>query len=314
MLQTIILHSIRMSTTQKSPSLANPIYWPAWLALGTLWLITRLPFRLQLAIGEGLGKLLYLIPSKLKHITEVNINLCFPEMSKEDKEKLMKKNFASLGIGLIEAAMAWWLPDKKLNTMFHVTGLEHLDVALARGKGIILLGPHFTCLEIIGRILSSKYSFAAMYRPHKKPLIAFIQERYRNQNVHYIPRHRVRELLRALNKNMAIWYAYDVDGGEKSSVFAPFFGIQTASLTSVSRIKRLSDATIVPIQFFREEGQFKYEVVLSAPIENFPSDNEVENATRLNASIEMAIRAHPEQYVWQYKRFKTRPSGEKRFY
>jgi KDO2-lipid IV(A) lauroyltransferase len=304
-----------MSTRNKTRSLASPVYWPAWLSLGILWLITRLPHRWQIRIGQGLGYLLYLIPSKLVRITDTNIKLCFPELSERERKNLVKKNFSSLGIGLIEAAMAWWLPDNKLDCLVNMHGLEYVEQAFAKGKGIILLGPHYTCLEMIGRLLGMKYSFAVMYRPHKKRLIAFIHERFRQQHyINYIPRHRIRQLLRALNNNMAIWYAYDIDAGEKRSVFAPFFGIPTASLTSVSRIIRLSDAAVIPINFYRRDDDFKYDVILSPPVENFPTNDAVADATRLNSIVEEAIRAHPEQYVWQYKRFKTRPPGEKRFY
>lgn len=304
-----------MSTTKKTRSLANPIYWPAWLGLGILWLVTRLPHRWQIHIGQGLGKLLYFLPTKLGTITEQNIQICFPEMSTKDRKALAKKSMASVGVGLVEAAMAWWLPDDKLNYLVDIHGLEYVEQSFAKGKGIILLGPHYTCLEIIGRLLGMKYAFAVMYRPHKKPFISFIHKQFREKHyVNYIPSHRIRQLLRALNDNMAIWYAYDIDGGPKRSVFAPFFGVQTASLTSVSRLVKLSDAAIVPISFYRRDNDFRYEVFLSAPLENFPTDDPVADATRLNEILENAIRKHPDQYVWQYKRFKTRPPGEKRFY
>lgn len=306
-----------MSKTKKTTitSLLNPIYWPAWMGLGILWLITRLPHRWQIRCGEFIGKALYAIPSKLKRITDINIQLCLPHLSEEQRKQLAKKNFESLGIGLIEAAMAWWLPDNRLNDLFHLSGYEYVADAFEKGKGIILVGPHFTCLEMIGRILGMHYTFGVMYRPHKKRLISFIHERFRQKHyVNYIPRHRLRELIRALNNNMAIWYAYDIDGGERNSVFAPLFGIQTASLTSVSRLINLSGAAVIPISFYRRNDDFKYEVVLSAPLENFPTDDPIADATRLNGVLEQAILSCPEQYVWQYKRFKTRPPGEKRFY
>ncbi|MHB1946814.1 MAG: LpxL/LpxP family Kdo(2)-lipid IV(A) lauroyl/palmitoleoyl acyltransferase [Gammaproteobacteria bacterium] len=295
--------------------LASPRYWPAWLGLSLLWLITRLPYQWQINIGESLGKAICLFPTKFKHITETNIKLCYPDLSDKERSLLVRKNFASIGVGLIEAGMAWWLPDSKLNCLYKIHGLEHVEAAFARGKGIILLGPHFTCLEMIGRLLGMQYAFAVMYRPHKKALISFIHERFRKKNsVQYIARHRIRELLRALNNNKAIWYAYDVDGGKKRSVFAPFFGIKTASLTAVTRIVKLSDASVVPISFYRRDNELGYDIFLSAPLENFPGSNLEEDATRLNAAIELAIRNKPEQYVWQYKRFKTRPQGEPRFY
>ncbi|HSW92739.1 MAG TPA: LpxL/LpxP family Kdo(2)-lipid IV(A) lauroyl/palmitoleoyl acyltransferase [Gammaproteobacteria bacterium] len=304
-----------MSHIKKTLALINPIYWPAWLGIGILWLITRLPIRCRLMLGKCIGRMIYAFPGKLKHITETNINLCFPELSIEARKKLAKDNFESLGIGVIEAAMGWWLPDDKLKHLFKVHGLEYVEQALARGKGIILLGPHFMCLEMVGRLLSTHYSFAVMYRPHKKRLIAFIQERFRQKHyMQIIPRNRIRELIRALNNNVAIWYAYDVDGGRKSSVFAPFFGVPTASLTSVSRLVKMSDAAIVPISFYRRDDNFNYDVVLYPPIENVPTGDLEKDATILNKALERAIREKPEQYVWQYKRFKTRPEGESRIY
>lgn len=296
-------------------SLILPQYWLAWLGLGLLWLLTRLPDRWQMMVGKTLGKLLLFFPTKLKNITETNIKLCFPELPPEQQKTLTQNSFSALGIGLIEAARAWWLPTKKLQSTFKIHGLHHVEAALQRGKGIILLGPHFTSLEMIARLLATQYSFAVMYRPHKKPLIAYLHEKFRKKNlIDYIPRHRIRELIRALNKNTAIWYAYDVDGGRKRSVFAPFFSIPTASLTAVTRIVNLTDAAVLPISFYRADNHFSYDIFIEEPLAHFPSGDLINDATQLNAALESAIRKKPEQYVWQYKRFKTRPVGEKRFY
>lgn len=266
-------------------------------------------------IGKRLGAFLFCLPTQLKKTTLTNIQLCFPELSHEDQQKLAKKNFASVGMAFIETAMAWWLPDDKLKNMFHLTGFEHAAKAFAQNKGILVLSPHFTCLEMVGRVLGMHYSFGVIYRPHKKALINFIHETFRKKHyLHYIPRHDIRQLLRALKDNMAVWYAYDIDGGKKNSVFAPFFGIQTASLTALSRLAKMSGAAVVPIQFFRHENEFKYEIRLYPEVEPFPTENWVEDATRLNAILENVIRDKPDQYIWQYKRFKTRPVGEPRFY
>lgn len=295
--------------------LAHPLYWPIWLCISLLWVINQLPFDWQVKIGSALGKFAFIFPSKLKHTTLTNIQLCFPTYTIKQRMALAKKSFAELGIGLMETGMAWWLPDHKLEAVYQIHGLEHVDAAFAKGKGIILLGPHFTCLEMIGRLLGMHYTFAVMYRPHKKKFIAFIHERFRQRkSIQHIQRHRMREVLRALNNNIAIWYAYDVDGGAKRSVFAPFFGVETASLTAVSRLVELTGAAVIPISFYRRAHEFGYDIYLSAPIEKFPTQNLVEDATRLNATLEQAIRQKPEQYVWQYKRFKTRPLGEKRLY
>lgn len=304
-----------MPKIKKKLFIMHPIYWLTGASLGILWLMTRSPYHWQIKFGKFIGKLLYYFSSKLTYIAEKNIQHCFPQLTPQQQKELLKKNFISVGIGLIETAMAWWLPDKKLNFPYQLQGLEHFEKALAHGKGIILLGPHFTSLEMVGRLLGMKYSVAVMYRPHKKPLLKYIQEHFRQS--HYartIPRHRIRQLLKTLHQNVAVWYAYDIDAGEKRSVFAPFFGIPTASLTAVSRIVRLSSAVVIPISFYRNYNELGYEIILSPPLENFPTQDLVADATRLNAILEQAIRYKPEQYIWQYKRFKTRPIGEKRFY
>ncbi|HVY53090.1 MAG TPA: lysophospholipid acyltransferase family protein, partial [Gammaproteobacteria bacterium] len=194
-------------------------------------------------------------------------------------------------------------------------GLEHGEQALAQGRGVILLSPHFTCLEMIGRLVAMQYSFTALFRPHKKKLINFLLQKFRSkQQVNYIPSHRMHLLTTALKNNQPVWYAYDVDGGKKRSVFAPFFGIQSSSLTAVSRLAKLTGAAILPIRFYRRDDNTGYEIMLLPALEQFPSNDLVADATRLNKCLEEAIRYKPEQYIWQYKRFKTRPMGEKRFY
>src|SRR5689334_22241910 len=110
-----------MLNFKKHLPLANPLYWPAWTGLALLWFITRLPYRWQLNIGKGLGKFLFFFPSKLKQITLVNIQLCFPQLNSCEQKNLARKNFASIGIGLIEAALAWWMPDDKLQQLFNVS-------------------------------------------------------------------------------------------------------------------------------------------------------------------------------------------------
>jgi Kdo2-lipid IVA lauroyltransferase/acyltransferase len=286
------------------------------LALALLWLITRLPYSLQKALGHGLGNVIYFFSGKMKHITTINLQLCFPQLSALEVQQLCKRNFASLGLGVIETAMAWWLPESRLQKCsVKINGLEFAEEAFAQGKGILLLSPHSACLEMIGRLLGSRYNLATMYRPHKIHAVAKIQERFREKyKIKQIARHQMRDLVNTFKDNKAIWYAYDIDAGVKRSVFAPFFGIQTASLTAVSRIAELTGTVILPIEFYRLDDKWGYEINLFPSLKNFPSGNLTQDATRLNSHLEQAIRNKPEQYIWQYKRFKTRPEGEKRFY
>lgn len=296
-------------------ALLMPRYWPAWLGLGLLWLIVQLPDRWQFAMGQFLGKLIARWGGRLKKNTWTNLRLCFPEKNPAELRQLASAGFLSVGLGIIETGRAFWLPESKMTAACTLHGMQHAEAALAQGKGILLISPHFTCLEIVGRLLANQPNFAVMYRLHKKPLLAFIHARFRN--VHYrrsIPSHRIRQLIQALRDNMAVWYAYDIDAGKKNSVFAPFFGVPAASMTAVSRLAGLTGAAVMPVHFYRKGNAFHYAVCLGEPLDAFPSDDFVEDATRLNSLLEAGIRQHPEQYLWQYQRFKTRPPGEKRLY
>ncbi len=294
----------------------HPLTWPLWIAIGVLWILAHLPFRLQRRLGHGIGKITYYCSPKMRHITETNLRLCFPERSPAEITALTKQNFHSLGMGLIETAMAWWLSDRELaKCKVTLHGTENLEIALARKKGALMISPHFGSLEMIGRMVGHRYPFAAMYRPHKIKLFAAIQARYREKyRLKYFARHQMRAVFQAFRDNLLVWFAYDIDAGPKSSVFAPFFGIQTASLTSASRLVEMTDTLIVPMLYYRRDDCWGYDVYFEPVVANIPGASLEDDATRLNAVLEAAIRKKPEQYVWQYKRFKTRPAGEKRFY
>ncbi len=293
----------------------NPLYWPAWLGLGLLWLITRLRYHTQLSIGRGLGLFIHLFPSSLKRTTETNIARCFPELTTKERQTLVKKNFVSIGMGVIETGMAWWMSNDIIRHLYTIHGEEHLTRALEKGKGVLFLSPHFSCLELAGRLFGLHSPFAVIYRPHKKSLMAFIHEQFRAQHYNrYIPRHDVRQILKALEESLPIWYAYDIDGGYRHSVFAPFFGIQASSMTAAARIAQLSGATILPICFSRREDGLGYDLTVFPPLDTVPTDDPIHDASVLNLALENSIRLHPDQYIWQYKRFKTRPPGEPSFY
>lgn len=290
-------------------------YWLAWIALGLLWIFIQLPNPFKIKFGKILGNFAFLFPTKTKHATEVNLKLCFPDFTVKERHTLAKKNFISLGIALMESAMAWLASQKQLRTLYTLHGYEYIEKAFLQGKGILLITPHFTCVELVARLISLEENFGIFYRAHKKPWLANIQSYFRKKYFKYgIQSNQISLLLQTLQKNKAIWYAYDIDDSGKRSLFVPFFGIPTASLTTVTDIARLSGAAIIPMHYFRCDDSLTYEIHFSPPLNHFPMGDKLKDATQLNTILEEMIRKKPEQYVWQYKRFKTRSRGEKRFY
>ena len=299
------------------PYFLHPRFWLLWLGLGLLWLLVQLPYPWLLCLGRLLGRLVYAVAGSRRKIARRNLELCFPELSQEQRERLLKENFASTGIAFFEMAMSWWWPQARLQRLAHVEGLEHLQRAQAAGQGVILMALHFTTLEIGAALLGQRHTIDGMYREHKNPLFDFIQRRGRerhNRDATAIEREDVRAMLKVLRAGRAIWYAPDQDYGRKQSLFVPLFGIQAATVTATTKFARLGRALVVPFTQERLADGSGYRLVIHPPLENFPGENEEADCRRINQWVEEAVGALPEQYLWAHRRFKTRPEGEPSLY
>lgn len=296
-------------------SLFSPRFWPTWIGVGVLWLLTRLPYRWQLGLGRALGATSMHLSPRRRHIAETNIRVCFPELTETERRRLVREHFASLGMSVLEVAMGWWASERRLRALGRLEGLEHLQQALARGKGVILLSAHFTPLELGGRLLSLHAPFHVMYRQHQNPAVEHVQRR--NRETHFeraIPRDDPRGMLRSLRQNKAVWYAPDQNYGHKNSVFAPFFGVPAATSTATARLARLSGAAVVPFFSTRLPHGEGYRLVLLPPLEDFPGNDIAADTARINRLIEDYVRKAPEQYLWTHRRFKNRPPGSPALY
>lgn len=303
--------------TQSKPlyTFLSPRYWPIWLGFGILWLITKFPIKWQLNIGRLLGSIGKHIKPNLKHVTAINLKLCFPELSDSEREQLLERSFESVGMGLIEIALAWWGSNQKIKSLFQVEGLQYVDQVLAQGKGSIVLGAHFTTLDLCGRILAERYPCSMIYSPAKNRLADAVMLKSRTRIfTQVLHKRNVRSFVNALKNNQLLWYAPDQDYRSKHNVFVPFFGIQTSTITGISRLAKMSSAPVLPIFGYRLPNYQGYQIVISPPLQDFPSDNIHTDTARVNDVIEAAIRRHPEQYLWQHRRFRTRPLGEKSVY
>jgi KDO2-lipid IV(A) lauroyltransferase len=248
-----------------------------------MWLAAHLPYPLQIHIGRGLGLLSYYFARSRRHICEVNLRLCFPELTEQEHKKLVRKTFRSNGIGLIEVAIAWFRDPEDYRSRTTVTGLENLEAAIAEGKGVLLLCAHFSSLEMGGFLFNLVGDMDVTYRPNKNLLFqaAMFNGRIRHFR-HVYDRKDVRGAMRSLKAARILWYAPDQDYGAKHSVFVPFFGVQAATITATARFAKVNDSAVVFYSHYRNE------------------DNDL---------VEQAIRKQPDQYLWLHKRFKTQAAG-----
>ena len=306
-----------MDRPQFRRSFLHPRFWPLWLGLGLLWLVVQLPYRALLVLGRGLGALMYRVAGSRRRIAARNLELCFPQLSVAERERLLKENFASTGIAFFEMAMSWWWPKERLAKLAHIEGLEHLQQAQQEGQGVILMALHFTTLEIGAALLGQRQTIDGMYREHKNPLFDFVQRRGRerhNLDATAIEREDIRAMLKVLRAGRAIWYAPDQDYGPKQSIFVPLFGITAATVTATTKFARLGKARVVPFTQERLADGSGYRLVVHPPLQGFPADSEEADCLRINQWIEHAVSQCPEQYLWAHRRFKTRPEGEAKLY
>lgn len=292
----------------------GPKYWSTWFSVFLLWLISFLPYAAKQALGSALGLGLYKLGGSRKVITETNIKLCFPELNEQQQEQLVIDSFKANMKGLVETTLAWWSNKESLLDKMEVHGLEHYQAAKARGKGVFVIGGHFSIMDIAGPLANQAFGFNYMFRPNDNPLFNAVIERHRGQySDKNFTKNEVVQMKQFLKDGNTVWYGYDQDFGARRSVFAPFFGVQTATLKTPSKIARETGATCLMLAQFRKPDGV-YALHFSPILEGYPGEDEVENATRLNAQLEEFVRLHPEQYLWMHRRFRSRPEGEASLY
>ena len=294
-------------------SYLHPRYWLVWLGLGLTFIPSLLPYRVLLHLGKWIGRKIYRKAGKRVHIARVNLEKCFPELSVTDREALLKANFESVGIGLMEVVMAWWWPRSRLEKLVRFKGLEHLEIE----QGRLLMIMHFTTIEITGAFIALRHSVDATYREHKNPVFEYMQRRQRlryDRKSNLLGRRDIRGMLRSLRGGRSVWYSPDQDYGPKQSVFAPFFGVQAATVKGAPRMAKMGKAAVVPMAVTRLPDAQGYEMEVFEGWTDFPTGDDEQDAIRVNRFVEEQVRKNPEQYMWLHRRFKTRPEGEAGFY
>jgi KDO2-lipid IV(A) lauroyltransferase len=285
--------------------LLMPRYWASWTGLGCLRLFECLPYPAMLVMGRLIGKLARHLPLNYVRVARRNIELCLPGLSSVEREQLIDRHFASLGIGVCESAMSWWSSDERIRSLSRVEGCEHLDEAQKRGRGVILLTAHFTTLEIGARIMNANRPICALYRPLKNEVLAAASNRSRRQRARNAIRHDdIRSMVRALKNNEIVWYAPDQSYRKKGAQMVRFFGVPAATNTGTSRLAQMTGATILYFSHERLPNGAGYRVIIHPPLDCIPSDDPVADTERFNDFIETQVRRVPEQYWWIHRRFK----------
>ena len=251
------------------------------------------------------------IGSSRKKVALRNLELCFPKMSDEERQGILKRNFENTGIALLETGMGWWWPNWRISRKVTVKGIEHIEKAKQEGKGVLLLAMHHLSLELNCRGLGINHPMVVFYRVHNNPLMEFFQFRGRNRsNKYMLDKRDAKGLMKALRKGDTCVYLPDQDYGRQRSLFVPFFGVKAATTTATVTFSRQKNTVTIMASHKRNEDGSGYTIEMSPSLENFPTGDDEADVIRVNQELEKAILRNPDQYMWLHRRFKTRPNED----
>lgn len=305
----------KKSKSKAPTSLYHPQYWPTWLTIGLMNLWARLPWKLQWIIAKGLSTLLFHFASHRRHIVEVNLRMCFPEWSLKEQRQQTKDVLFNNLYGLVETAVAYRKPPKAWHYDIKIHGLELLQKAKEEARGVLLIGAHYSHLDLGGAILGQVCEPCAIYRPNNNPVfdqyILSGRQRFLDS---VIPRDNMRAIIKALKQQKIVWYPPDQDYGRKHSVYAPFFGVNAATITATSRLAGFNQSPVLIMSCYRDDSERCYHLGLHPSPKGFPSGDDTADAALINKALEDCIRRSPTQYMWTHRRFKSQPDGKAKLY
>lgn len=283
--------------------------------MAVLRLLCLLPHRAGLAVGRGLGKLAYLVAGDRRNIVRRNLELCFPDRAAAEIARLGKQHFDALGMSVVEMGLGRWASNRFHERISTLIGKEHLDAAVQSGKGIIFLSAHFTTIEIMGRLLAlHSPPFDAVYRRSRSDFITELMRSGRETSAATtIEKRDIKRMVKSLRSGRPVWYAPDQSYDRKGSAVIEFFGVPSMHTTATSTLARLGKAVVLPY-FPRRLANGHYEFSILPPLENFPSNDEVEDTRQYVRLLETHILTCPEQYFWIHRKFKNLPEEYPDFY
>lgn len=273
----------------------------------------------RLRAGAVLTWLTLALARRRQHIVRTNLALCFPQESRQTRERWLREHFRALCQSLVDRGVLWYGSRAAIEDMVTLSGAEEFLRLGREKKPLILLAPHFIGLDVAAtRLTMESPTGATMYTPQRDPDVDAIVRagRTRFNEVHLVSRREgIRGLIRHLREARPVYYLPDMDFGRDGAVFVPFFGVQAASIPATAQIARKWNTPVIPVIEFWNPETGRYHVEVLSALKDFPGEDTLEAATaRLNRELEQWVLRCPSQYYWVHRRFKTRPPGEKKFY
>ena len=283
-----------------------PRWWPVWIGYAFVWTLALLPWRIQVALARSLGTIAWYVARRDRRITLINLRLAFPKLEERERRRIAREHFRSLVFSLFETGLVWFDRRGRLERLTRLEGREHLEAAFAAGKGVLLLGAHFTTNEIAAAALpQTGHAYDIMYKPSSNALLNRLALGSRiTRGGRLIPSDRFVEMLKVLKRGGIVLYAPDQRFDGAGFVSVQLFGVPALSNPGTTFVARATKCAVLSYMPRRLADGTGYVMTIGAPLPGFPSTDGVADLVRYHAMIEAAVEAAPEQYLWSYKRFR----------
>lgn len=286
------------------------------LAKALLRCLSWLPLSWARGLGALLGRLAYRVGGRYNRVIRTNLAACFPELDETALRRLHKANLAATGVTLLESGAVWrWPAGRLLARVEAIDGREHLEQALARGRGVIIAGAHLNNWEMMNMVGPELAPMIALYRAPNAPAADRYITRARSRSGAELVASggiAMRRMVRQLRDGGLVGLLCDQQPKQGEGVFAPFFGIEALTMTLLGRLTHRTGCDVVLINCERTRSGWRIRLT-RGPADLHAPDSRTA-ATALNAAVEQEIRTRPEEYLWAYKRFSIRPPGAPPFY
>ncbi len=289
----------------------GPKTWLTWLGVGLLTFVWIWPAPARNALAAGLAKIQSKRNSRHTRTALINIEACLPELDASQRQAFLERYMTSLLQSVLLTPRFWWATGAHIQNKTRFHGREVLDRCVADDRALVVLVSHTVCLDAGLIALSPNYRMRGVYNPFPNPVIDWLVLRSRTRfgGQPFARGSGFRAILKGLQDGYLFFYLSDEDLGAEGSVFAPFFGHRKATLAMLPRIVKKTDALVVPMVTHYDASSDCFDVHLLDPLDNYPTEDDIANASALNEATERGIALLPEQYFWKLRLFRTCPDG-----
>ncbi len=280
-----------------------------------------MPRRLAVATGRGVARLAYGLSDRLRLTGFRNLELAFPEMDERERERILRGCFTNLGRLLGEFSQFSRATPESLSRIVECQGLENLQAARERGRGVILFTGHLGAWELSSFALSAfghplSFLVRRIDNPRVEQMIEKTRTRFGNRSID--KRAAMRPMLRTLRAGGTLGTLVDLNTQPHEGIFVDFFGIPASTTSGLATLALHTGAAVLPVFVPWDEKQQRFTLHIDPPLTITPTGNQTEDIRQLTSLftsvVESYVRRYPEQWLWIHKRWNTRPGKDANFY